>query len=223
LLVPRDVWGDWPLNTGPSGRSARHLDFRVRYDASRTQGGKKKGNFFVMWSATFHRRRSQLASARLPFMFILIDAINITSWLTAWMLFSRDSVLFSAAVLAYILGLRHAVDADHIAAIDNVVRRLVQSGKRPVATGFFFSVGHSTVVLLAVIIIASAASAAQGESLLSERLAQLLGRRSRPYCYSPLAPRIFRRSYLCGGLSRLLPEDPSIHPPSTCWARRAEF
>jgi nickel/cobalt transporter (NiCoT) family protein len=96
-------------------------------------------------------------------MFILIGAVNVTSWLTAWILFSHDSVLFSAAVLAYILGLRHALDADHIAAIDNVVRRLVQGGKRPVATGFFFSIGHSTVVLLAVIIIAFAASAAQIE------------------------------------------------------------
>jgi nickel/cobalt transporter (NiCoT) family protein len=129
-----------------------------------------------MWSTMFHRRRSDLASARLPFIFILIGVVNVTSWLTAWMLFSGDSVLFSAAVLAYILGLRHALDADHIAAIDNVVRRLVQSGKRPVGTGFFFSIGHSTVVLLAVIIIASAASAAQAEFAAFQATGAVIGK-----------------------------------------------
>src|SRR5437667_5835180 len=50
--------------------------------------------------------------------------------------------------LAYTFGLRHAFDADHIAAIDSTTRKLLQSGKKPVGVGFFFSVGHSTVVLL---------------------------------------------------------------------------
>ena len=51
-------------------------------------------------------------------------------------------------VLAYTLGMRHAFDADHIAAIDNTTRKLVGEGKRPLSTGFFFSLGHSSVVLL---------------------------------------------------------------------------
>jgi high-affinity nickel-transport protein len=50
--------------------------------------------------------------------------------------------------LAYTFGLRHAFDADHIAAIDSTTRKLLQSGKKPVGVGFFFSLGHSTVVLL---------------------------------------------------------------------------
>ncbi|HET9782498.1 MAG TPA: HoxN/HupN/NixA family nickel/cobalt transporter [Candidatus Dormibacteraeota bacterium] len=50
--------------------------------------------------------------------------------------------------LAYTFGLRHAFDADHISAIDNTTRKLLQNGKRPAGVGFFFSVGHSTVVLL---------------------------------------------------------------------------
>src|SRR5207237_4289027 len=50
--------------------------------------------------------------------------------------------------LAYTFGLRHAFDADHISAIDNTTRKLLQSGKKPVGVGFFFSLGHSTVVLL---------------------------------------------------------------------------
>jgi high-affinity nickel-transport protein len=57
--------------------------------------------------------------------------------------------------------LRHAVDADHIAAIDNVTRKLMQEGKRPIAIGFFFSLGHSTVVIAAAILIAITASSLQ--------------------------------------------------------------
>ena len=49
-------------------------------------------------------------------------------------------------ILAYTLGMRHAFDADHIAAIDNTTRKLMAEGKRPTSTGFFFSLGHSSVV-----------------------------------------------------------------------------
>lgn len=61
-------------------------------------------------------------------------------------------------LLAYSLGLRHAVDPDHIAAIDNSTRKLMQDGKKPVAVGFFFALGHSTVVLVASAIVAYSAS-----------------------------------------------------------------
>ena len=60
-------------------------------------------------------------------------------------------------------GLRHAFDADHIAAIDNVVRKLTQEGKTPYAVGFFFSLGHSTIVVLASIAIAATAAALQSK------------------------------------------------------------
>jgi nickel/cobalt transporter (NiCoT) family protein len=53
---------------------------------------------------------------------------------------------FGTGVLAYTLGMRHAFDADHIAAIDNTTRKLVHDGKRPLSVGFFFSLGHSTIV-----------------------------------------------------------------------------
>lgn len=56
--------------------------------------------------------------------------------------------LAAAALLAYAFGLRHAVDADHIAAIDNVTRRLTTAGRRPTTVGLFFALGHSTVVVL---------------------------------------------------------------------------
>ncbi|HEY5695174.1 MAG TPA: HoxN/HupN/NixA family nickel/cobalt transporter [Gaiellaceae bacterium] len=58
----------------------------------------------------------------------------------------RNPALTGLATLAYTFGLRHAFDADHIAAIDNTTRKLLQDGKRPVGTGFFFSLGHSTIV-----------------------------------------------------------------------------
>jgi high-affinity nickel-transport protein len=62
-------------------------------------------------------------------------------------------------VLAYSFGLRHAFDADHIAAIDNVTRKMMQEGKRPVAAGFFFSLGHSTVVVALAVAIAATTTA----------------------------------------------------------------
>ena len=57
---------------------------------------------------------------------------------------NTDLFGFGTGVLAYTLGMRHAFDADHIAAIDNTTRKLVNDGKRPLSVGFFFSLGHST-------------------------------------------------------------------------------
>jgi len=80
-------------------------------------------------------------------------------WIWAFYEFSSYPVLLGSAFLAYTLGLRHAVDADHIAAIDNVTRKLIQEGKRPVDVGFFFSLGHSLVVFLASAVVAATAGA----------------------------------------------------------------
>jgi nickel/cobalt transporter (NiCoT) family protein len=96
-------------------------------------------------------------------IYSLLIVANIAAWTWALLSFSGSPTLLGAAFLAYILGLRHAVDADHIAAIDNVVRKLMQTGKRPIGTGFFFSLGHSSVVVLAVVAIAATAAALQGE------------------------------------------------------------
>ena len=78
---------------------------------------------------------------------------NIAAWVWAYLVFHDQPVLLGTAFLAYSFGLRHALDADHIAAIDNVTRKLVQSGERPVSVGFFFALGHSTVVMIAVLIV----------------------------------------------------------------------
>lgn len=82
---------------------------------------------------------------------------NLGAWLWAGIAFRHYPVLLGTALLAYSFGLRHAVDADHIAAIDNVTRKLMQDGKRPVAVGFLFSLGHSTIVVLGSAGIAGAA------------------------------------------------------------------
>ena len=74
---------------------------------------------------------------------------NLLAWAWALMEFGNNPVLMGTALLAYGFGLRHAVDADHIAAIDNVTRKLMQQGKRPIAVGTWFSLGHSTIVVLA--------------------------------------------------------------------------
>jgi high-affinity nickel-transport protein len=89
-------------------------------------------------------------------------AFNVLAWLWALVAFRHYPLLLGTSLLAYSLGLRHAVDADHIAAIDNVTRKLMQEGKRPLFAGFFFSLGHSTIVVAATALIAATAMAVQG-------------------------------------------------------------
>ena len=92
-------------------------------------------------------------------MYALLLLMNAGAWLWAFFTFRDYPLLMGTAFLAYSFGLRHAVDADHIAAIDNVTRKLMQEGKQPVAVGFMFSLGHSTVVILACVAIAATALA----------------------------------------------------------------
>src|ERR1700729_873785 len=82
-----------------------------------------------------------------------LGCVNIGAWTWAFLAFRDKPVLLGTAFLAYTFGLRHAVDADHIAAIDNVTRKLMHDGKHPVSVGLFFSLGHSTVVVLASLIV----------------------------------------------------------------------
>jgi nickel/cobalt transporter (NiCoT) family protein len=94
-------------------------------------------------------------------LYAILIAANLIAWGWTFAVFQAHPVLLGTALLAYGLGLRHAVDADHIAAIDNVTRKLMHDGKRPVAAGFFFALGHSTVVAAAVIAIAATAGTLQ--------------------------------------------------------------
>ncbi len=101
----------------------------------------------------FDDRSSELRH-RLSVLYALLIAVNLGIWGWALYLFRDHPVMLGTALLAYSFGLRHAVDADHIAAIDNVTRKLMQEGKRPISVGFWFSIGHSTVVVLAALAIA---------------------------------------------------------------------
>ena len=105
------------------------------------------------------RRGVTSFKARLIALYTVLICANVAAGVWAFALFSGDSVKLGTALLAYSLGLRHAVDADHIAAIDNVTRKLIQDGKRPITVGFFFALGHSTVVLIAAGFIAFAVGA----------------------------------------------------------------
>ena len=102
-----------------------------------------------------------LAEGRRPAGWLLgsLVAVNLGAWIWAFSLFHGQPLMLGAALLAWSLGLRHAVDADHIAAIDNVTRKLMQGGQRPITVGFWFAVGHSAVVTIAAVTIALTTSA----------------------------------------------------------------
>jgi nickel/cobalt transporter (NiCoT) family protein len=101
------------------------------------------------------------ARAKAATVYIVLIAANVAAWVWAWSSFSDRPTLIGTASLAYMFGLGHAFDADHIAAIDNVVRKLMQEGKLPFSVGFFFSLGHSTIVVLASVAIAATAAMVQ--------------------------------------------------------------
>ena len=113
--------------------------------------------------------------ARLIGIYTILVIANLASWAWALVAFHTYPVLLGTAFLAYTFGLRHAVDADHIAAIDNVTRKLMQSGKRPVSVGFFFALGHSTIVVLASLGVAAATAALQSRFAAFKDVGGLIG------------------------------------------------
>lgn len=90
---------------------------------------------------------------------------NVAAWLWAYAAFADRPALLASAMLAWLFGLRHAADADHLAAIDNVVRKLMNDGQQPRLVGLFFSLGHSTIVILACALIAGTTSASTMQPL----------------------------------------------------------
>ena len=102
--------------------------------------------------------RSRSVRASIIGIYSLLTVANLAVWGWALLLFREQPLFLGTALLAYGFGLRHAVDADHIAAIDNVTRKLMHEGKRPVSVGFFFALGHSTVVILAAVGVAATAT-----------------------------------------------------------------
>src|SRR5467141_3944683 len=91
---------------------------------------------------------------RLSGLFGSVALLHVLGWGMMLLLVApRYPVLVGLGGLAYSFGLRHAFDADHISAIDNTTRKLLQDGKRPVGVGFFFSLGHSSVVFVIALLL----------------------------------------------------------------------
>src|SRR6202522_754980 len=107
--------------------------------------------------------------SRLGLMLAVIFALHLVGWMTLVFIvdparLSLGSRAFGIGVglTAYTLGMRHAFEADHIAAIDNTTRKLMSDGQRPLAVGFFFSLGHSTVVFGLAVLLATGVKAIVG-------------------------------------------------------------
>jgi high-affinity nickel-transport protein len=98
--------------------------------------------------ARVFRDTSPGVRSRVITMYVVLLAANAGLWIVTVLTSLRYPILLALALPAYSFGLRHAVDADHISAIDNVTRKLMQEKKKPVAVGLFFSLGHSSVVFL---------------------------------------------------------------------------
>ena len=113
--------------------------------------------------------------AKISAIYIVLLAASALVWIWALIALAGRPTLLGTAFLAYVLGLRHAVDADHIATIDNVVRKLMQDGKRPYSVGLFFSLGHSLSIALAVAAIAATAFALQGRFAEFKEIGSIIG------------------------------------------------
>jgi high-affinity nickel-transport protein len=112
---------------------------------------------------------------RIVGVYLVLFLFNAGSWLWAVVAFRHYPFLLGTAFLAYSFGLRHAVDADHIAAIDNVTRKMMQEGKQPIAVGFMFSLGHSTIVVIGSMAIASTALTLQSHISQLRSIGGLIG------------------------------------------------
>ncbi|KAI0670977.1 high-affinity nickel-transport protein-domain-containing protein [Trametes maxima] len=110
---------------------------------------KRLTNLFALPRLTLFGRSVLLLAAEL--------LANAVCWIVCAILFGRRAEtrsILSLALLAWTIGLRHALDADHISAIDNATRSLINMGQLPVTCGLFFSLGHSTIVIVVNVAIA---------------------------------------------------------------------
>ncbi|KNG82693.1 nickel transport protein [Aspergillus nomiae NRRL 13137] len=126
-----------------------------------TKKGKWTPKSLIRHAERSHRRIPGVRKIPFPALAIIlfIAFINVLVWIAAAIVLRYYPSLVSNAVLAYTLGLRHAFDADHISAIDLMTRRLLATGQKPVTVGTFFSLGHSTIVIITSIVVAATAAA----------------------------------------------------------------
>ncbi|HEY1351762.1 MAG TPA: HoxN/HupN/NixA family nickel/cobalt transporter [Ktedonobacteraceae bacterium] len=117
-------------------------------------------NFGFSALSRVYRQSSSDVRHRVISLYAVLLGYNLLTWALTFVVFSARPDLLALALTAYTFGLRHAFDADHISAIDNVTRKLMQEKQRPVGVGLFFSLGHSTIVVVLTALIALAAVAA---------------------------------------------------------------
>ncbi|KAK4175535.1 putative transporter [Triangularia setosa] len=134
----------------------------------------------MSWSSVSPRRMYEKGPLNaIPFPAIrlisILVVVNLLVWAGVAVVLHYFPKLISPAVLSYTLGLRHALDADHISAIDLMTRRLIASGQRPVAVGTFFSLGHSTIVIVTCIVLAATAGAVRDRFDDFERIGGIIG------------------------------------------------
>ncbi|SDW13583.1 HoxN/HupN/NixA family nickel/cobalt transporter [Paenibacillus sp. CF384] len=106
---------------------------------------------------------------------IVVLALHVLGFIGLMVAVRADAGFWSLGLLAYTLGMRHAFDVDHIAAIDNTVRKLVQQKRNPLGVGFYFSLGHSSVVFLMVLAIALSVKWIQNEMPFLQHTGKLIG------------------------------------------------
>jgi high-affinity nickel-transport protein len=131
---------------------------------ARSDIGSRSSRFSTLLNAL-----SRTEWGRLGLMLAMIVALHLVGWITlvfivnpARLSLGGQAFGIGVGLTAYTLGLRHAFDADHIAAIDNTTRKLMNDGQRPLAVGFFFSLGHSTVVFGLALLLATGVKAVIG-------------------------------------------------------------
>ncbi|KAL6704857.1 hypothetical protein ACN47E_007540 [Coniothyrium glycines] len=146
----------------------------------RIAGEHVKPSYFHQVSkkaSTYHSHIPYLR--KLPFraiaIIVILVVINLLVWAAVGIVLHWHTPLISTAVLSYTLGLRHALDADHISAIDLMTRRLIAADQRPVTVGMFFSLGHSTIVIATSLVVAGTAAAVSDKFDNFERVGGIIG------------------------------------------------
>ncbi|EPS29424.1 hypothetical protein PDE_04373 [Penicillium oxalicum 114-2] len=150
----------------------------VSPEDERCDSGRKWSLTPLIHKAERHHRRVP-GIRKIPLraigIILLVALINIIVWIAAAIVLRYHTKLVSTAVLAYTLGLRHAFDADHISAIDLMTRRLLATGQKPVTVGTFFSLGHSTIVIITSIVVAATAAAVSSKFDSFSRIGGIIG------------------------------------------------
>lgn len=120
-------------------------------------------------------RRLRILPAPAVRIIACLVAVNVAIWAAVAIVLRYHPLLASSTILSYTLGLRHAMDADHISAIDLMTRRLVASGSKPVTVGMWFSLGHSTIVFITCIVVAATSGALENKFGGFEKVGGIIG------------------------------------------------